>query len=356
MNQKLGSKIIDCDVHHSYKKQDELYPYLPEIWVDRIKKSGLGYPQDTFVSSAGAKRTDAKPTSGVAGSDIELLREQLFDEHGVDYALLNGGGIVGVSLMPDFAYPTALARAYNDWLVHEWLEKDERFLGSAHVAIQDPAAAAQEIRRVAVHSQIKQVFLPAVTPLPMGHPFYRPILQAIEETGLVLAFHPKQPAVAAPHVTPVGMPHSYLEWHTLAGLPYMAQMVNMVASGVFELFPNLKVMFIEGGVSWVPSLLWRFDKNYRGLRQEAPWLKMLPSEYVLRNCKFCTQPIEEPLKKEFIEQSFAMMEGWRTIVFSTDYPHWDFDDPVYAMRSVPKEWRRGILYDNAAEFYGLNPQ
>ncbi len=355
MNKILGSKIIDCDVHHSYKRQDELYPYLSQIWVDRIKKSGLGYPQDTFISSAGAKRLDAKPPTGVAGSDIDLLRKQLLEEHGIDYALLNGGGIIGVSLMPDTAFPTALARAYNSWLIHEWLEKDRRFLGSAHVAIQDPEAAAQEIYRVAAHAQIKQVLLPAVTPLPMGHRFYRPILHAIEETGLVLAFHPKQPAVAAPHVTPVGMPSSYLEWHTLAGLPYMAQLVNMVAAGVFEQLSRLKVIFIEGGVSWVPSLLWRFDKNYRGLRQEAPWLKMLPSEYVLRSCRFCTQPIEEPQDKHFLEQSFAMMEGWRTVVFSTDYPHWDFDAPLYAMRAVPKQWRSGILYNNAADFYGLGP-
>lgn len=353
MNTKLNSKITDCDVHHSYKYHSELYPFLEPVWKERLEKYGFGYPQDTFVSSVGAKRRDAYPREGTVGSDVAFLQEQLLEGYGMDYVLLNGGGIIGVSLMPDTAFPTALAQAYNDWLTENWLSKDERFLGAMHVALQDPEKAAVEIRRKGSHPSIVQVFLPAVTSLPIGHKFYRPVLEAIAEMDLVLAFHPKQPAVSAPHVTPVDMPGSYLEWHTLASMPYMAQLTNLVFSGVFEELPKLRVLFLEGGISWLPALLWRMDKNYKGLRKEAPWLKKLPSEYVLSNCRFSTQPIEEPDKRGYLETIYEMINGKDTIVFATDYPHWDFDDPYFAMKDIPQEWRPNILYNNAAKMYNL---
>lgn len=354
MNKKLGEKIIDCDVHHSYADQSELFPYLENVWVQRIRESGLGYPQGVFRSSAGAKRLDAYPETGTAGSDKDFLIEQLMDKHGVDYALLNGGGILGISLMTEREYPMALARAYNRWLIDEWLDYDDRFLGSLQIAMQCPEESAREIRELAGHNKIKMVFLPSVLPLPVSHPFYRPVLKAIEETGLVMAFHPKQPSVTNASPTPAGVPETYLEWHTLAGLPYMCHLVNMVSSGIFEMMPRLKVFFIEGGISWLPSLLWRFDKNYKGLRQEAPWLKKLPSEYILSHCKFCTQPVEEPDKPEYLQQILNMMNGRKTVIFSTDYPHWDFDDPVFAMKNIPAEWRSDILYNNAAGFLNLD--
>ncbi len=353
MNNQLGEKIIDCDVHHSYKHQSELYPYLEKIWVNRIKESGLGYPQDFFRSSAGAKRLDAFPEQGTAGSDKDFLVKQLLEGYGIDYALLNGGGIIGLSLMTETAYPLALAKAYNKWLVEEWLNYDKRFLGTIHIAIQAPEESANEIRKMAQDDRIKMVLLPSVLPLPISHPYFKPILEAINETGIVLGFHPKQPAISTASATPLGTPNSYLEWHTLAGLAYMSHLVTMITAGIFELYPNLKIFFIEGGVSWVPSLMWRFDKNYKGLRQEAPWLKKLPSEYILSNCKFCTQPIEEPPQKEYLEQIYKMMDGENTIIFSTDYPHWDFDDPLFAMKDIPQNWRSNILFNNAAGFLNI---
>jgi predicted TIM-barrel fold metal-dependent hydrolase len=349
----LNSKIIDCDVHHSYLSQKELYPFLDGIWIDRIKKSGFGYPQDFFRSSAGSKRLDAILGNGVAGSDKDFLIEQLLEKHNISYALLNGGGIIGVSLMAEYEYPMALAKAYNQWLSEEWLKYDERFLGSIHIAIQNPIESAEEIRIMAKNSKVKMVFLPSVLPLPISHPFYRPVLEAINDTGLVLAFHPKQPAVSTPSTTPLGTPSTYLEWHTLAGLSYMTHIVNMVTTGIFDLLPNLKIFFIEGGISWLPSLMWRFDKNYKGLRSQAPWLKKLPSEYILKHCKFCTQPIEEPTKPEYLSQIYEMIDGKNTIIFSTDYPHWDFDSPNTAMQNIPEDWHENILYKNAASFLNL---
>src|SRR5205814_2107815 len=61
---------------------------------------------------------------------------------------------------------------------------------------------------------------------------------------------------------------------------YMAHLISLVTEGVFQKFPPLKFVLVEGGVSWLPPLMWRFDKNWRAQRQTTPWLDRPPSEVV----------------------------------------------------------------------------
>ena len=100
----------------------------------------------------GLYRKDVKPPNGgEPGTDPDWLRTQLMEQYNVKYALLNGGGILGLCALPDADFATVLAAAYNDVMAEGWLgEKnpDGRFKGSMMVAPQDPEAAAKEIDRV----------------------------------------------------------------------------------------------------------------------------------------------------------------------------------------------------------------
>ena len=49
-----------------------------------------------------------------------------------------------------------------------------------------------------------------------------------------------------------------------------------------------------------------------------------------------------------------MMSAERTVMFSSDYPHWDNDDPRRILRRVPPPVRARILGETAAELYGLD--
>jgi uncharacterized protein len=89
------------------------------------------------------------------------------------------------------------------------------------------------------------------------------------------------------------------------------------------------------------------------MRKETPHVKRPPSEYVRRNVWFTTQPIEEPETPRHLEDIIDWI-GWDRLLFSTDYPHWDFDHPRYAFKFKLDDDKRGMIFrDNAKALYGL---
>lgn len=133
----------------------------------------------------------------------------------------------------------------------------------------------------------------------------------------------------------------------------MSHLNSFVCEGVFETFPELRIIFVECGLAWVPALLWRMDKNYRGMQTEVPWLKRKPSEYVIQNCRFTTQPIEEPDNYGHLLQIFDMMQADKTVMFAADYPHWDNDAPSFVLKRLPGRFKNRIAGETAKEIYRL---
>ncbi|ANE45684.1 amidohydrolase [Paenibacillus swuensis] len=348
-------KLIDTDVHNAIGANENLLPYLAREWHQQWlwTGSGVGNP---FHSPIGVMRKDATPPSGgEAGSDPEYMLKHHLDKYDIDYAILTGSGILGISLHVDPDYANAIASAYNDWLSNTWLKVSPRYKGSILINNSDPQAAAKEIDRMASNKDMIQVIMASGARMPYGQRFYHPIYEAAERHGLPIAIHPGtegRGTAGAP--TPSGIPTRYMEWHNILPINYMTHVNSLVCEGVFEKFPGLKFVAIEGGIAWLPHLMWRMDKNFKALRDTTPWLKKMPSEYIKQHIRLTTQPIEEPAKPEHLVQIFEMTGAEDMVMFSTDYPHWDFDNPLMVLKGFPKEMRDKIKAGNAIKLYGLS--
>ncbi|MGH2826128.1 MAG: amidohydrolase family protein [Actinomycetota bacterium] len=368
LNDRPSHGLIDCDVHpHLKHGLADLKPYLPATWQRRI---GIGeehawskevyaaqvsVPKNVFyINTAGVLRRDSvPPDDSIPGSDPGFVGHHLLDKHGIARAVLIGGDMLGLGAMPDPDLAAVLASAYNDWLSAVWLEADERYRAAMVVAPRDPAKGAEEIRRVAKRKGFVSVLLP-LTDLLMGERHYYPIYEAAAEHELPIAIHPNSVDgifVTAPRMAG-GTPTYYVEWHTGLTQVFQANLISLICHGVFERFPKLKVVVTEGGFGWLPDVIWRLDKNVKGLRDETPWVKRAPSDYVFDHVRFTTQPFIEPKRPEHLHALCDVICAERTLMFSSDYPHWDFDDPVRALAWLPEETRRRVRSENAIELYG----
>lgn len=354
MNSNLnGQKIIDCDIHNVVPSVEALLPYLSTHWREYISQSGFKGPiDDAYPPGAPTSaRPDTRPDSGgPPGSDLDLVREQVLDTWNLEYGILNCTYAVESLHNPDAA--TALASAVNEWQIAEWLEPEPRLRASLVAPSHYPEFAAQEIDRLGHQPGFVQVFLPVRSTIPYGNRRYHPIYEAAVRHDLVIGVHfggsPGNPP------TPTGWPSYYIEEYVGMAQVFQSQVISLIVEGVFDQFPTLRVALIESGFTWMPSLMWRLDKEWKGLRREVPWVKQLPSNYIREHIRLTTQPVDAPAEPDYLRQIITQLDSDELLMFSTDYPHWHFDTPGTALPiDLPPAFERKIMAENAREFYRL---
>jgi predicted TIM-barrel fold metal-dependent hydrolase len=355
---KTRYNLIDCDIHPAMKTPAEIQPYLSQRWKDHLATYG-GHTRQGLSETLShprmvpeVSRVDSWPPSGgPPGSDLPFLREQHLDNLGIDLGVLvplrfNASG----QRHPDFA--SAIATAINDWQIGKFLDPEPRLRGSIIATQEDPANAVAEINRRASDKRFVQVLLPPRSIEPLGKRRHWPIFEAAVGHGLPLSLHVG--GVGGHQATGAGWPSYYLEEHHSQVQTMQAVIASLIFEGVFEHFPELKVSFVEGGFSWVPSFGWRMDKAWQTMRDEVPHVKRPPSEYLRQNVWFTTQPMEEPNPAKNLTDTLNWI-GTDRLMFSTDYPHWDFDDPRVAFKvPLSAAEKAAIFAGNAVNFYGLN--
>jgi predicted TIM-barrel fold metal-dependent hydrolase len=342
--------LIDTDVHEMLSDIEQLHPYL-DSWIREMHEH-YGNPEGLAVTpvlpyaALHRGRREWVLDDGTTGTALGAMREHLFEKEGVTTAILNGFYHVSAR-KAGYEYAQALAKAYNDWQIAEWLEQDYRLRGSVHVVAHDPEAAAREIDRVAKHPQIVQVFLPTVTDRQYGDPIYRPIFEAALRNDLVITFHHGEETR-----TPLGYPRYYVEWHTVAAPgATMNQIMSLIANGVFDRYPDLKCVFLEAGTGWIEWFMNRFDQNYRENRLEVPWLKKLPSEHMRSHIRLATHPLGDMTARRFA-RLVEDMRAEEMFVFATDYPHYDADSAdTFLPATLDSELRERVWFRNALETY-----
>ncbi|MEZ4864271.1 MAG: amidohydrolase family protein [Caldilineaceae bacterium] len=346
--------IVDTDIHPGVPAACIL-PRLAQPWRMRYQSGNRSSGTMGYWNPNGVNRPDAVLEDGSRIEDSpQSMATHFMDEFQLDIGILNSGSVLHLGLSPEADYAAALISAINDVIVEEWLPADPRYRASIAVYPNDPELAVREIHRLGSHPGVVQVIMPSAARMAYGQRFFHPIYAAAVEYGLPVAIHPGTEGVGisgAP--TNVGYPSSYLEWHTNLVSSYIAHLVSLVTEGVFAKFPTFKFVLLEGGVAWLPPILWRLDKNWKALRMTTPWVDRPPSEIITEHIRLSTQPIEEPEQPAHLHAILEMFDAAHMLMFSTDYPHWDGDTPDFAMRTFPKALRRAIMGENARQLYRL---
>jgi predicted TIM-barrel fold metal-dependent hydrolase len=350
---RADTTIIDTDIHVYFSSQDVLRSYLGARWQDYHQMYGArGYHGSHYPRAMpNAARHDAWPDDGTPpGSNLPLLQAQLLDRWGIEIGILNP--LVGAGEQRNLEFGAAFARATNEWQLREWLEREPRLRASIVVPWEDGELAAAEIDRWGGHPGFVHALLIARTKEPLGRRKYWPIYEAACRHDVPVAVH--FGGAGGVPITGSGYPSHYIEDH--GGMPqsFQAQVISLIFEGVFQQFPTLNVVLIEGGFGWIPPMLWRMDNAWRMLGSEVPHLNEPPSDIFRRHFWVSTQPMEEPFQPGQFRQLLGQLDLDDHLLFATDYPHWDFDSPDRAFPiPLDKERRRKIMAENARLLYKL---
>lgn len=342
---------IDCDVHNAVPDVSALFAFLPERWSDYCVEHAIDglassfYPPGLDLSAT----PPARSAGGEPGSDPAVLAAHVLDT-GADIAILNC--LYGVQPIHNEDWASAMVAALNDWQAATWLT-DPRLRASIVVGLQNPERAAQEVRRCADNPGFVQVLLLTFTEIPLGRRHYWPIYQAADEAGLPVAIHPG--VASANPWGPTGWASYFIEDYADAMGAMQSQLTSIVCEGVFQKFPGLRLVLAESGVAWLPSLMWRLDKNWKGLRREIPWLDAPPSEVIRDHVKLTVAPFDGPPDAEGVRRLVEQIGSERPLLYASDYPHWHRRDPGESLlRYLSEAERANVLRHNALELYRLD--
>ena len=350
---RLG--IADCDIHHSPRDFKLLHPYLARQWQERIalfgtrpRQGNAGGPQYPKSQPDASRRDAWPPEGGRPGSSLGFMQAHHLDPNNIQLGILtmirpHPGGFQDLDL------GGAVCRAINDWQVAEWTSPEPRLRASIVVPYEDAAASVLEIERWAGHPGMAQVLLLSRTVEPLGNRRYWPVYEAAAAAGLPVAIHAF--GNGGHPTTSAGWPSHYIEDMVGHAQSCQAMVTSIVAEGVCERVPALRIVLVEAGFAWLPPLAWRLDRAWSRLRQEAPWLRRPPSEVIRQHFWLTTQPMEEPGAPEHLRDTIGWI-GWDRLLFATDYPHWDYDDPARCLRlQVSAAEREAFFFGNASGLY-----
>lgn len=320
--------IVDCDFHVT-ERQEDFFPYLPDPWKQIFSRSrgddygflGNVYPSAGLVNPI----TTGKVQSNAVRSREEALEgmELIHSDRTVLTPTLNL--YLGCVRNEDLA--AALAHAYNEWLLDEVVSPEDGLYGAALIAPQKPREAVAEIEKRKSEEGIVAVFYPSGGLFPLaGDEKYHPIYEAAEEADLPIMMHNASGNMMMSFPSQFRSLNRFLSVHIVAHpMMHMCTMADLITRGVPVRFPDLNFVMQEAGLGYIPYFMRRFDHEYHSKKEDAPMLEKEPSEYIRDQFYFTSQPVEGTGDPKYVNSIVRLLGGEDNLMFSSDYPHLDFD-------------------------------
>jgi predicted TIM-barrel fold metal-dependent hydrolase len=340
---------IDCDVHPTVPDNNALLPYLEEFWRDSVVSRGINslesisYPTRSPLTS----RPEWRGKDGFAATNPRDLATQVFDRWQAGTAILNC--LYGVQLVYSEDMAKAFCSALNDYIAKEWLDRDPRLRASIVIPMQNVEYAVDEIERCAKDKRFVQVLVLAMQEVPLGRRHFWPVYAAAIRHRLPIGIHAGS-AYRNP-VTALGWPTWYIEDYAAQAQGFQSQVASLITEGAFAKHPELKIVLLESGVTWLPAFLWRFGKFWRGLRTEVPWVDRAPWEIVRDHFRLTIQPLDAPDDPHAVERAIEHLRSDDILLYASDYPHWQFDGDNVMPAGISPALRRKIAIDNPLATY-----
>jgi predicted TIM-barrel fold metal-dependent hydrolase len=358
--------IVDVDAHH-YENEcmDDILPYVENEVIRQLAVAGRAKGRGSLVPSGAIGFQDmggritryplrsSEKTEKGKMRDVQLGHRWM-DAMSVDYSCLFPTLMLSIGLHPDPDMEVELCWAYNRWLTERALpESDGRFYSMLSLPLSEPDAAMRQIETFAGRKGVSGFMITSVRGLPVHHNRYMKVYRALEERGLPLSFHsainPTEPVFKTLN--------RFASVHGL-GFPFynILHVTNWVTNGMGERFPKLPVIWIEGGLAWVPFLMQRLDHEFMLRPSEYPLLKKKPSDY-MRDMYYASQPMEN-VDSAALECTLRMINADTQLLYASDYPHWDFDLPssIWDLPFLSEKAKHNILGGNAARLFKLPPR
>jgi uncharacterized protein len=356
--------IIDVDSHHYETESfEEVLNYLEDPVLEQLARTAgrsrhgafgmmpgnIGY-QDMGGRVSRYPLRQLEKTGTDEHRDVTLTKRWM-DALGVDVAVLFPTPMLNLGLHPQVEVEVALSRAYNRWLTDRILPAEKRIRSMLYLPFNDPEATYQMVKEFAETPGVLGFMVTATRYRPVHHNGYMKTYALLEELGLPLAFHASYNWMDQS----MSMMNKFISVHALGfAISNMIHLTNWIMNGLPERFPKLNVIWIESGLAWLVFLMRRLDHEYLMRKSEAPSLKRLPSDY-MRDMFYTSQPMERPRDMAELEQTFKMIKAETQLMYSSDYPHWDFDLPsvIYDLPFLSEEAKRNILGGNAVRLFNL---
>ena len=360
--------IVDADGH--VVEPEAAWVGLPDKHRVRVVPDGHGYDHvvvgDTEILAVplgnlarpGSTFDDPSTFRPLAeaqpGGWDPVARLADMDAEGIDQAVLYPSIGLYMSALNDPTAAVAVARAYNDWLASYCATADRRLFGAAMLPLQDPPAAASELRRAVSELGFVAGF---VRPNPcagrsLPDRAYDAVWDAAEELGVPIGVH-EGSSVIVPTLG-ADRPFNPMVLHAVShSFEEMLACAQLIAFGVLERHPGLRVVFLESSGGWGPFWLERLDEQAESFGGFCPDMKLRPSEYFARQCAISFEVDERTLP------ALAPFVGAERIVWGSDYPHHDatFPGAVDAIRATvaacPTAVQAKVLGLNARCIYRL---